>query len=386
MSASSQTRVVFQSSTVETNRCTTPSRPRRVAGRTQVQLLSARSKHSGRSERWGLFTSLVSLPGCDSVQSVLHPQGPQARNIYHVWNLFLGVAVIVWVLVAVAMLYAIGRRRAATNTTGAIKPPEEPDAAADRTRGRVVGALVGLTVATLFGLVVASVSTGRAIASLHTQSPIFRIVGHQWWWEIKYSNPDPSKTFITANEIHIPVGRPVEIELESRDVIHSLWIPELHGKRDLIPGHMAHLVIQADQPGTYRGQCAEFCGYQHAHMAIEVIAEREHDFQTWLSHQRAPARRPVSDQEKRGLNVFLTRSCVLCHNIQGTLAAATNGPDLTHVASRRTLAAGTLPNLHGQLAAWILDPQGAKPGTYMPANALSNEELGPLLTYLETLQ
>jgi cytochrome c oxidase subunit 2 len=199
-------------------------------------------------------------------------------------------------------------------------------------------------------------------------------------------DPEPSNLLTTANEIHIPVGRPIDFELQSADVIHSFWIPNLSGKRDMIPGRATHTVMQADRPGTYWGQCAEFCGYEHAKMRFDVIAEPEADFQKWLAASRQPAAEPTTDSQKRGQQVFMGRSCVMCHTIQGTMAGGMIGPELTHLASRSKIAAGSLPNKRGHLAGWIADPQQIKPGIRMPPNALAPAELQALLDYLENLK
>ena len=181
------------------------------------------------------------------------------------------------------------------------------------------------------------------------------------------------------------MGRPVELLLTSADVIHSLWVPELHGKRDLIPAYGRRLRIQADHAGIYRGQCAEFCGYQHAKMGLLIIAEPEPVFAAWQNVQRQSARTPSNELEARGQQVFLSGTCVMCHTVQGTPAGGKVAPDLTHLAGRRTLASGTLPNTRGDLAAWILDPQTIKPGTNMPANPMSPQDLEALLAYLRSL-
>jgi cytochrome c oxidase subunit 2 len=213
-----------------------------------------------------------------------------------------------------------------------------------------------------------------------------RVIARQWWWELQYQADPPSQMVITANELHIPVGKPVLLELESRDVIHSFWVPALHGKRDLIPGHPSTTYLRADQPGVYRGQCAEFCGDQHARMGLLVVAEPPEVFQQWLAHARAPAPEPADEVTRRGREVFLRGPCVMCHAVSGTIAAATNGPDLTHVAGRRTLAGATVANVPGNLAGWILDAQAIKPGNHMPPLPLPAPDLQALLAYLETLR
>jgi cytochrome c oxidase subunit 2 len=219
---------------------------------------------------------------------------------------------------------------------------------------------------------------GNAEANLDIE-----IIGHQWWWEVHYTNQD----FDTANEIHIPVGQTVTLHVTTADVIHSFWVPELHGKMDLIPGQTNTFTIQADQAGVYRGQCAEFCGAQHAHMAFLVIAESAEDFQTWLDHQSQPGAEPeVGSLEQQGQQAFLGSACVYCHTIEGTNASGHVGPDLTHLASRRTIASGILPNTPGNLAGWIINSQTIKPGNHMPPMNLNGDQVQALLAYLATLK
>jgi cytochrome c oxidase subunit 2 len=213
-----------------------------------------------------------------------------------------------------------------------------------------------------------------------------RVTGHQWWWEVQYRDSSPQKWATTANEIHVPVGRPVVFELRSTDVIHSLWPPNLNGKRDLIPGNENSIWFQADSAGVYRGQCAEFCGHQHAKMAFLIVAEPPDSFAAWLVRQRDTAHTPTDSVAMRGQEVFLASSCVMCHAIAGTPAGSRIGPDLTHLASRRTIAAGTLLNTRGNLARWIVNPQTIKPGVRMPPNKLDADDMQALLTYLETLE
>ena len=178
--------------------------------------------------------------------------------------------------------------------------------------------------------------------------------------DITYASADASKTLRSANELHVPVGVPVRIKLRSDDVIHSFWVPSLHGKKDLTPGRDATVSFRADRPGIYRGQCAEFCGYQHAHMVLYVVADAPDVYAQWAAQQREPAAAPVTPLQVRGRDLFVSRSCAMCHAIAGTTAQARNAPDLTHVASRMTIGAGTLGNTPSTRAAWILDPQQFK--------------------------
>jgi cytochrome c oxidase subunit 2 len=208
------------------------------------------------------------------------------------------------------------------------------------------------------------------------------VTGRQWWWEVRY----PESGVVTANEIRIPAGRPVRLVVTSGDVIHSVWIPELHGKIDMIPGRSNSQVIIADEPGEYRGECAEFCGAQHAKMQFIVVAEPPERFAAWLERQAQPANAPADAMQLEGREIFLGSACVYCHAVRGTNANSNFGPDLTHLASRRTLAAGMLANNRGNLSGWVLNPQQIKPGNKMPPTALSGEELNALLAYLESLE
>jgi cytochrome c oxidase subunit II len=232
-----------------------------------------------------------------------------------------------------------------------------------------------------------SVSTGSTLARVGGTKPLrIDVVGHQWWWEVKYDDPDPQNIVNTANEIHVPVGRPVLLKMRSTDVIHSFWAPNLAGKKDLIPGHETTTWFRADSAGVYRGQCAEFCGHQHAKMAFYIVAEPRLEFEKWLGQQREPAKTPTDSLTQTGERVFLSGPCAMCHAIAGTGAGGTVGPDLTHLASRRTIAAGTLPLTTGNLAGWILDPQSIKPGAKMPPNQIDPQSLQALLAYLGTLK
>jgi cytochrome c oxidase subunit 2 len=213
-----------------------------------------------------------------------------------------------------------------------------------------------------------------------------KITGHQWWWEVTYQNNDPSKTVTDANEIHIPVGQTVRLELRSGDVIHSFWAPNFAGKKDAIPGHPTALYLRADHIGTFWGQCAEYCGYEHAKMRFALIVQYPEDYEAWIEAARQPARPPQTAQQQRGRDIFLGRTCSMCHTITGTAAGGRLGPDLTHIASRQTIGAGILPNTMGNLAGWIADPQAIKPGVNMPQQALSADDLQAVLEYLENLK
>jgi cytochrome c oxidase subunit 2 len=315
----------------------------------------------------------------DVVQSVLAPAGPQSSSIHDLWSVMLWVsaAVFITVLAFAFAAFVRGLRRARSDAAST----------SQRALARSVTAAVALTVVILFALLGASVWTGRTVASLRASSALsIAVVGHQWWWEVEYEDAVPSRRVLTANDIHIPVDRPVVFKVTSRDVIHSFWVPNLQGKRDLIPGYTTAIWMRADSPGIFRGQCAEFCGLQHAHMAFVVVAEPEADFERWLAGMRQPAREPQSDDERRGREVFMAAKCAVCHAIRGTAAHGQIAPDLTHVGSRSTLGAGTLPNTSEHLGAWVRDPQASKPGNQMPPNPLTSDELRTLLAYLGTLR
>jgi cytochrome c oxidase subunit 2 len=324
------------------------------------------------------------LPGyAPAIQSALAPAGPQAAHIHALWHLMLGTCATVFVLVVAMAWIAVLRRRRHD-----LAPPElESSAATERRFGRVVAIAVGLSALGLVTLVVASIATDRALAALpHDDALHIELTGHQWWWEATYDDPDPSKMFNTANELHIPVGRPVIFTLKADDVIHSLWVPNLHGKTDLIPGRTATTLMRADRAGIFRGQCAEFCGYEHAFMSLLVIAEPPDQFAAWQARQRQPAAESADAHVQAGRRVFETGTCAMCHAVEGTLANARHAPDLTHVASRLTLGAVTLVNTPANRAAWIADPQRFKPGVNMPAHNLPPEQLAALLDFLTALQ
>jgi cytochrome c oxidase subunit 2 len=323
-----------------------------------------------------LFSTLL-LASCSGNQAGLNPHGPIARSIaHHTWWL-LSISIAVYVAVMTAFVIALGRRRRETD--------DLPETTRRLTRN--VSIAVALTVVILVGIAASSVVTGHGIYSPSDAGAVtVDVVGHQWWWDFQYHDVTPSDVFTSPNELHIPVGVPVVIKAMSTDVIHSFWVPNLMGKRDLIPGIVTNTWIQADEPGVYRGQCAEFCGHQHAHMALNVVAEPMDAFQAWIRHQREPAAEPSTDVERRGKEVFMQSTCATCHAIRGTDAGSHAGPELTHVASRLTIAAGTLPNARGHLAGWIVNSQSMKPGNLMPPNALAPDDLQAVLAYVRSLR
>jgi cytochrome c oxidase subunit 2 len=216
------------------------------------------------------------------------------------------------------------------------------------------------------------------------------VIGHQWWWEYVYNKYDGQElNFISANELHVPaseedVPRPIYLALKSADVCHSFWVPRLAGKTDLIPGRTNQMYFQTKEQGLFLGQCAEYCGTQHAHMLLRVIVDSPADFQSWLDDQKKPA---VDNAAHRaGRDVFLSQSCVNCHRVRGTSANGTYAPDLTHLMSRQTLASGMVPNTEAELRKWVLDPQQTKPGCLMPAFGLSDPQVDSVVNYLMTLK
>jgi cytochrome c oxidase subunit II len=331
------------------------------------------------------------VTSCTSNHNALAPAGPNSAHILWLGSIYFWVCVAVWMLVVTVMLLAIWKRgRVPHETYTAINPVVPTEPPTERRRAIVVGTLVGLTAITLIALLFGDLVTNRALASMarisSTNALTIKVNGRQWWWELRYEDAIPSNIFVTANEIHIPTGRPVKFELESADVIHSFWIPNLHGKKDLVPGYKTDTWLQADRAGTYEGRCAEYCGYQHAKMRLVLVAEPTAKFQSWLQSQRSSAPSPTNDSQKRGLQVFLSTTCVMCHTVAGTPARGSVGPSLTHIASRKMIGANSLANTRAQLASWIQDPQHLKPGVRMPQHHLSSDDLNALLNYLETLK
>jgi len=315
------------------------------------------------------------------MHSAMVTAGPRAHHIAELMTLFTGIAAVVYLIVIGVLVWALLRRRARTRFDD-----EAGRQAADRKAQRVIAAATALTVIILITLGLADFFVQRSLFTPPKDPLRVLVTGHQYWWEIEYDDPEPSQRLRTANELHIPTGRPVELVLTSRDVIHSFWLPSITGKKDLIPGHTNTEVLVAQAPGLYTGQCAEFCGLQHAKMRLVLHADAPADFEHWRQQQLQPGREPATDEERRGRSVFTSASCVLCHSVQGTDASATVGPDLTHLASRGMIAAGTLPNTPGNLAAWITAPHRLKPGVQMPATALPPDDLGALTRYLASLQ
>ncbi|HEX2779983.1 MAG TPA: cytochrome c oxidase subunit II [Gemmatimonadaceae bacterium] len=312
-------------------------------------------------------------------QSMLDPAGAKAAAIDGFWHFLIVTSSVVTAIVFLALLISLVRRR---------RPAEPEIPAVQRTTTAWVTGAIAMTAVIIVVFLFLDFRLGRALAIPPQQTPLrVNVIGHQWWWEIQYpDSATPNNWISTANELHIPVGRPVILRMSAQDVIHSFWVPNLAGKKDLIPGHATETWIEADSAGIYRGQCAEFCGLQHAKMAMLVIAEPEREFNQWVLASRGSRLPPADSTARAGEQVFLTGGCAVCHTIGGTLAHATVGPDLTHFGSRLTIAAASLPNTKGNLGGWILDPQRIKPGSNMPPNALAPDQLNALLAYLEGLK
>ncbi|WP_128927146.1 cytochrome c oxidase subunit II [Bradyrhizobium guangxiense] len=320
------------------------------------------------------------LAACAGRQSALDPQGLQSEQIFQTFFIFLIVAAVVWIAVVTVLCVGMLRRKHGADRPLALHQSFE------RTSGRIVFVLGLATLVVVLGLSIVSYAGQRIVFAKDEHALTLKIIGHQWWWEVRYEDDSPDRSFVTANEIRIPIGQPVKVELETADVIHSFWVPSLTGKMDLITGQKNELQFTAKNAGVYRGQCAEFCGLQHAHMAFAVFALSPDEFGRWRDHENQSASSPADPLGKQGEQLFRARGCALCHAIRGTLAGGQLGPDLTHIGSRTTVAAGTLPMSSATLAAWIADPQHVKPGNNMPKMPLQSDELIAIVHYLEQLK
>lgn len=295
------------------------------------------------------------------------------------WFLLIVSMAVIAVIIMLVLGAALRRR-----------PPEPDGVGGPRdirwvTIGGIVVPTIILTVAFLF-----TVSTINAVGEPVSPSvATIDVTGHQWWWEVTYRDSVTDHQFTTANEMHIPVGQPVRLSLAAGDVIHSFWVPALSGKVDLIPGQHNTLWLEAKRPGVFMGPCGEYCGTQHANMRVTVVAESPDAYTQWLAKQREPAPAPPTGDNgpaASGFAVFARAGCAACHTIRGTAAGGGVGPDLTHIGSRRMLAAGAIENTPGGLAGWITGAQGIKPGCDMPNMAIAPSDLAPLVAYLHSLQ
>jgi cytochrome c oxidase subunit 2 len=322
-----------------------------------------------------LRLALLLAAGCRGRYVALDNAGAEAARVtsLHWWIFWISGAVSAALVAALALSLT--------------RPPSPPTPGGERQRTRAVAAATVVSTILLFVLLSMSVWAGREIVTPAGPSALeIQVIGHQWWWEVRYPAPSAGDTVTTANEIHVPVGRPVRLLLSSADVIHSFWAPNLNGKKDLIPGRPTTHLFRAERTGVFPGRCAEFCGYQHAHMGFLVIVDTPDRFHAWLEAERRPASRPNDPAARHGRQVFLSAPCVVCHTIRGEGAFGHKAPDLTHLASRQTIGAATLPNTPGYLAGWIADAQRSKPGNRMPPNVLPAEDLLDLVSYLGSLR
>jgi cytochrome c oxidase subunit 2 len=304
--------------------------------------------------------------------SALDPEGPGAARVARLWWLLFWISAAVFTVVLLLVVAALARRRGTREEL------------VRRGGGELLIVVGGVIVPAivLTAVYVVGLRDLRALTVPQGTDLTVEVTGHDWWWEVRY----PREGIVSANEIHVPVGRPVRLVLTSGDVIHSFWVPQLTVKTDLIPGHTNTTWIQASSPGTYRGQCAEYCGLQHAKMAILVVAEPADAYASWLAAERRPAVAVGDPMAARGRLALERNSCAACHTVSGTAATGTLGPDLTHFGGRRTIGAGALANTRGNLGGWIVNSQTVKPGNKMPPQPLTPEELQALLAYLESLK
>jgi cytochrome c oxidase subunit II len=314
--------------------------------------------------------------GCGD-QSALDPRSEASREIATLWWWMLGIAGIV--LGGALFLLFLGWLRRREPGLPLLGEREGLSTALVIVFGIAIPIATNVAVFVVANFVVAKATDAP---NPRTTPVTIEVTGHQWFWEVRY----PGSSAVTANEIHIPTGTRVDVVARTADVIHSFWVPQLNRKIDMIPGHANRVLLKADRPGRYRGQCAEFCGAQHAHMAMYVYAEPPERFRAWLRQQAAERRAPSTAAERSGERVFLDEACASCHTIRGTPAQGRIGPDLTHLQSRSTLAALMIPNNEGFLATWVFDPQHIKPGNRMPRLSFSDRGFRDLLAYLESLK
>lgn len=311
----------------------------------------------------------------ENLGGLFNPSSPEMEAMADLTYYVIGISVIILAIIVIAVTFIIIRYRKRTGDEG------EPYQEFGSLKLEVVWTIIPLgIVAVLFLL---TCNTMRAIdPPVGDNEPDLVVIGHQWWWELRY----PKQEVITANEVHIPIGKYLLVRLESVDVIHDFWVPELARKIDLVPGHPNHIWLIANEPGVYLGACAEFCGDQHANMRIRVIAQKEEEFNEWVRQQRVIPPTPTSGQAAEGAQLFQDMACMNCHTIFGSPAAARVGPNLTHLDKRQTIGAGVLTNTPENLTKWLSNPQKYKPGALMPNMKLSDSEVQAIVAYLEALK
>jgi cytochrome c oxidase subunit 2 len=301
-------------------------------------------------------------------QSAFDPAGANAVLIDQLSNVLYGGAALIFVVVMALVVVAVVRRSPGVST-----------------RAWVLGGGVAIPTLVLTALLVYGVMVGNALSDEGPDcGTVIRVNGKRWWWDVRYDHP--AGAIVSANEVHLPVGRTVKLLLESDDVIHSFWVPPLGGKVDMIPGRVNHLMLRADKPGVYRAQCAEYCGAQHAFMAMLVVVHEEGEFERWLEREARPATNAADPATRDGAAQFASAGCAACHTVRGTSATGRVGPDLTHVASRLTLGAGVLENNRGSLVGWISNSQAVKPGNLMPPIRVPADALHAITGYVAGLE
>jgi len=330
---------------------------------------------------FGLAVLLTSCaPPQGAPQTTMFPKTEAARSIMDLYTFIFWAAALVFIAVQGGIVYTLWRFR---SRPGHELPPQVHGNTNLEVGWTVLPALVLLAVAVPTIQTIFFLEAPPAVGASGAPGGSLRIevVGKQWWWEFRY----PEQNIITANELVLPVGRTVELTLLSEDVIHSFWVPQLMGKQDVMPSHANGLWFTPEEPGQYFGQCAEYCGIQHAHMRMNVLVYTPQEFQAWVARQQGPAQ-PTTELAQQGAEVFAQNACVGCHAIQGTIAQARIGPDLSHFGSRTTLASGILQNTPENLAEWLRDPQAVKPGNKMPTLNLRPSEVEALVEYLHSLK
>lgn len=368
---------------------------KRVPTRTHRQTGTAKKVNGRQMVRWVrnsfLLSSLVALCGCRYAQSIFYTRGPAANSIGELSWAMTGLFILFTIVMGILLAIAFYKRR------GTLAEHEPLDAEGGQIWIVIGGIAVPILVLTALFVVGLSLMSDFPIHGMpgmpssaqmvRNMKPDIVIIGHQWWWEIHYLNDDPSKSFLTANELHLPVGRPVNIEVKTADVMHSFWIPALNGKVDMIPGQPNFIRILGSQPGIYTGQCAEYCGDQHANMRMLAFVQTPAAYAAWVADQQKPGATPTTPEAEAGEKVFVSSECAKCHTVRGTTANGKFAPDLTHIGSRTMIASEIYPNNDAYLEGWISNAQGLKRDCRMPSLPdYTGEQLADLVAYLRQLK